>query len=157
MFFWYSLFQWSNGCWQFDLWFLCLFKIQLEHLEVHSSLIGEAWLGEFWALYFASVWKWKWSHSVVSDSLRPVDCSPPSSSTHGILQARILEWIAISFSNAWKWKVKVKSLSRVRLLATPWTAAYQAPPSMGFSRREYWSGVPLPSPLLVCEMSSIVR
>ena len=56
------------------------------------------------------------------------------------------EWVAISFSNAWKWKVKVKSLSRVRLLATPWTVAYQAPPSMGFSRQEYWSGVPLPSP-----------
>ena len=44
-------------------------------------------------------------------------------------------------------KVKVKMLSRVRLLATPWTAAYQAPPSMGFSRQEYWSGVPLPSPI----------
>ena len=56
------------------------------------------------------------------------------------------QWVAISFSNAWKWKVKVKSLSRVRLLATPWTAAYQAPPSLGFSRQEYWSGVPLPSP-----------
>ena len=63
----------------------------------------------------------------------------------GILQARTLEWVAISFSRAWKWKVKVKSLSRVRLLATPWTAAYQAPPSMRFSRQEYWSGVPLPS------------
>ena len=65
----------------------------------------------------------------------------------GILQARTLEWVAISFSNAWKWKVKVKSLSRVRLPETPWTAAHQAPPSMGFSRQEYWSGVPLPSPL----------
>ena len=58
------------------------------------------------------------------------------------------EWVAISFSNAWKWKVKVKSLSCVQLLATPWTAAYQAPPSMGFSRQEYWSGVPLPSPIV---------
>ena len=64
----------------------------------------------------------------------------------GILQARTLEWVAISFSNAWKWKGKVKSLSRVRLLATPWTAAYQAPPSMGLSWQEYWSGVPVPSP-----------
>ena len=62
----------------------------------------------------------------------PIDCSPPDSLVPGILQARTLEWVAISFSNAWKWKVKVKSLSRVRLLATPWTAAYQAPPSMGF-------------------------
>ena len=64
----------------------------------------------------------------------------------GILQARALEWVAISFSNAWKWKVKVKSFSHVQLLATPWTAAHQAPPSMGFPRQEYWSGVPLPSP-----------
>ena len=78
----------------------------------------------------------------------PIDGSPPGSSVPGILQARILEWVAISFSNAWEWKLKVKSISRVRLLATPWTAAYQVPPSMGFSRQEYWSGVPLPSPHL---------
>ena len=76
----------------------------------------------------------------------PIDGSPPGSPVPGILQARTLEWVAISFSNAWKWEVKVKSLSRVRLLATPWTAAHQAHPSMGFSRQEYWSGVPLPSP-----------
>ena len=76
----------------------------------------------------------------------PTDGSPPGSPVPGILQARTLEWVAISFSNAWKWKVKVKSLSGVQLLATPWTAAYQAPPSMGFSRQKYWSGVPLPSP-----------
>ena len=74
----------------------------------------------------------------------PVDSSSLGSSVPGILQA-IQEWVAISFSNEWKWKVKVKSLSRVWHSATPWTAAYQAPPSMGFSRREYWSGVPLPS------------
>ena len=73
----------------------------------------------------------------------PKDSSPPRSPVPGILQARTLEWVAISFSNAWKWKVKVKSVSCVRLLATPWTAAYQAPLSMGFSRQEYWSGVPL--------------
>ena len=76
----------------------------------------------------------------------PIDSSPRGSPIHRILQARTLEWVAISFSNAWKWKVKVKSLSRVQPSATPWTAAFQAPPSMGFSRREYWSGVPLPSP-----------
>ena len=76
----------------------------------------------------------------------PIDGSPPGSPIHGILQARTMEWVAISFSSAWKWKVKVKLLSRVRLLATPWTAAHQAPLSMGFSRQEYWSGVPLPSP-----------
>ena len=68
--------------------------------------------------------------------------------------------------SAWKWKVKVKFLSRVRLLATPWTEAYQAPPAMGFSRREYWSGVPVPSPLpfgahvnlcMVVHMSTCLR
>ena len=78
----------------------------------------------------------------------PRDGSPPGCPVSGILQARTLECVAISFSNARKWKVKVKSLSRVRLLATPWPAAFQAPPSMGFSRQEYWSGVPLPSPFL---------
>ena len=76
----------------------------------------------------------------------PIDSSQPGSPVPGILQARALEWVAISFSNAWKWNVKVKSLSRVQLLATRWTAAHQALPSMGFSRNEYWSGVPLPSP-----------
>ena len=75
----------------------------------------------------------------------PIDGSPPGSTIPGILQARTLEWVAISFSNASKWKVKVKSLSRVRLLVTPWTEAHQAPPPMEFSRQEYWSGVPLPS------------
>ena len=73
----------------------------------------------------------------LSDSM---DCSLPGSSVHGILQARVLEWVAISFSNAGKWKVKGKSLSCVQLFATPWTAAHQAHPSMGFSRQEYWSG-----------------
>ena len=76
----------------------------------------------------------------------PIDGSPPGSPIPGILQARTLEWVGISFSNAWKWKVIAKSLSRVQPSATPWTAAYQAPPSMGFSRQESWSGVPLPSP-----------
>ena len=79
----------------------------------------------------------------------PIDGSPPGSPIPGILQARTLEWVAISFSNVWKWKVKVKSLSHVRLFATPRTAAYQALPPMGFSRQEYWSGVPLPSPTCV--------
>ena len=70
----------------------------------------------------------------------PIDGSPPGSPVPGILQARTLEWVAISFSNAWKWKVKMKSLSHVRPSVTPWTAAHQAPPSMGVSRQEYWSG-----------------
>ena len=77
----------------------------------------------------------------------PIDGSPPGSPVPGILQARTLEWVAISFSNAWRWKVKVKSLSRVGPSVTPWIAALQAPPSMEFSRQEYWSGVPLPSPI----------
>ena len=76
----------------------------------------------------------------------PIDGRPPGSPVPGILQARTLEWVAISFSNAWNWKVKVKSLSHVWLLVTPWTAAHQAPLSMGFSRQEYWNGAPLPSP-----------
>ena len=76
----------------------------------------------------------------------PIDGSPPGSPIPGILQAKTLEWVAISFSNAWKRKVKMKSLSRVRPSATPWAAAFQAPPSMGFSRQQSWSRVPLPSP-----------
>ena len=75
----------------------------------------------------------------------PIDGSPPGFPVLGTLQARTLERVAISFSDAWKWKVKVKLLSHVQLFATPWTAAYQVPLSMGFSRQEYWSGLPLPS------------
>ena len=96
------------------------------------------------------LWQLKLIHCAAAKSLQscptlcdPIDGSPPGSPVPGIHQARTLEWVAISFSNVWKWKVEVKSLSRVRLLATPLTAAYQAPPSMGFSRQEYWSGVPL--------------
>ena len=85
------------------------------------------------------------SHQLCPTLCDPIDGSLPGSSVPGILHTRTLEWVAISFSNAWKWKVKVKSLSRVWPLATLWTAAYQAPPSMGFPRQEYWSGVPLPS------------
>ena len=103
------------------------------------------------------------SHAATAKSLQscptlcdPIDGSPAGSAVPGILQAGTLEWVAISFSNAWKWKVKVKSLSCVRLLATPWTAAYQPPPSMGFSRQEYWSGVPLPSPHPHMQHSNII-
>ena len=87
----------------------------------------------------------------------PIDGCPPGSPVPGILQARTLEWVAISFSNAWKGKMKVNSLSRVRLLVTPWTVAHQAPPSMGFSRQEYWSGVPLPSPMLTARMTNYLE
>ena len=92
----------------------------------------------------------------------PIDSSQLGFSVPGILQARILEWAAISFTNARKWKVKVKSISRNWLLATPWTAAYQAPPSMGFSRKEYWVGchcllclMPHPSPKKAMRLLSI--
>ena len=88
------------------------------------------------------------SHQSCLTLCDPIDGSPPGSAIPGILQARTLEWVAISFSNAWKWEVKMKSLSRVHLFVTPWTVAYQAPlsMSMGFPRQEYWSGLPLPSP-----------
>ena len=106
-----------------------------------------------WRKIWSALYERRYAAAAAAKSLQssptlcdPIDCSPPGSPVPGILQARTLEWGAISFSIAWKWKVKVKSLSRVRLFVTPWTAAYQAPPSMGFSRQEYWSGVPLPSP-----------
>ena len=86
----------------------------------------------------------------------PIDGSPPGYPVPGILQVRTLESVAISFSNAWKWKVKLKLLSRVRLLAIPWTAAHQAPPSVGFPRQEYWSGVPLPSPVIYTTLQKTV-
>ena len=96
--------------------------------------------------------RWKQYAAAAAKSLQlcqtlcdPIDGSWPGSPVPGILQERTLEWVAISFSNAWKWKVKVKSLSRVQLLETPWIAAHQAPPSMGFSSQQYWSGVLLPS------------
>ena len=113
------------------------------HHPLTSTCPCHAWAGH---LLFSHCCCCCWVASVVSDSVRPHRQQPPGSPVPGILQARILEWVSISFSSAWKWKVKVKSLSRVRLLATSWTAAHQAPPSMGFSRQEYWSGVPLPSP-----------
>ena len=120
-----------------------------------------------------SIWKWAWcviravnsvksawikivtATATAAKSLQscptlcdPIDSSPPGSPFPGIHWARTLEWVATSFSNAWKWKVKAKSLSRVWLSETPWMAAHQASPSMGFSRQEYWSGLPLYS--LVC-------
>ena len=100
-----------------------------------------------WFIYFAAAAAK--SLQLCPTPCDPIDGSPPGPAVPGILQARTLEWVAISSSNAWNWKVKVKSLSCVRLLATLWTAAYQDPPSMGFSRQEYWSGVPLPSLLYI--------
>ena len=93
-------------------------------------------------------WFGHWAMWVLVTQLCLTFCNPMDSSVSGILKAIILEWVAISFSSAMKAKVKVKvkSLSCVRLFATPWTIAHQAPPSMGFSRQEYWSGLPFPSP-----------
>ena len=88
------------------------------------------------------------SHQSCLTLCDPIDGSPPGFPVPGILQARTLEWFAVSFSNEWKWKVRVKSLSRVRLFMTPWTAAYWAPPPMGVPRQEYWRGLPLPSPMI---------
>ena len=107
-------------------------------------------LGRTWCIYSAAAK----SHQSCPALCDPIDGSPPGSPVPGILQARTLEWVAISFSNAWKWKVKEKSLSRVRLFATAWTAAYQAPLPVGFSRQEYWSGVSLPSPETQIEVIS---
>ena len=126
------------------------------HSWFFSLLMCYMKLIDLWILTHSSISKinptWSW-YAAAAKSLQscltlcdPIDGSPSGSPVPGILQARTLEWVVISFSNAWKWKVKVKSLSPVWLLATRWTAAYQAPPSMGFSRQEYWNGVPLLSP-----------
>ena len=130
------------------LLFLSLFLVRLHHFWDLSSLTR----GWTWAPNSGSTHTH--AHTAAAKLLQscptlchPIDGSPPGSPVPGILQARTLEWIAISFSNAWKWKVRVKSLSHVRPSVTPWTPAYQAPPSMGFSRQEYWSGVPSPSPM----------
>ena len=109
---------------------------------LHLKQIGKAKKLSKWVSHAAAAAK---SLQSCPTLCGPIDGSPPGSAVPGILQARTLDWVAISFSNAWKWKVKVKSLCCAPLLATPWTAAYQAPPSMGFSRQEYWSGESLPS------------
>ena len=114
-----------------------------------ASLMSPALAGGFFTT--SATWEAQNAIAAAARSLQscltlcdPIDGSPPGSPVPGILQARTLEWVAISFSKGWKRKVKVKLLSRVRLLATAWTAAHQALPSMGFSRREYWSGVSSP-------------
>ena len=118
--------------------------------SMHCSSFNKNWFNVFSDFVLRNAMKLLHSLPLSAKSLQScltlcdhIDCSPLGSPIPGILQARTLEWVAISFSNAWKWKGKVKSLSRVWPSATPWTAAYQAPPSMGFSRQEYWSGVPL--------------
>ena len=113
-------------------------------MATHSSILvwRIPWTEEPGGLVTKGQTRLKWAHThtaATAESLQscPTLCDP----TPGILQARTLEWAAISFSNAGKGKVNVKLLSHVQLFTTPWTAAYQAPPSMGFSRQEYWSGI----------------
>ena len=128
---------------------LCLFILVILAI-FQTFLLYLLGVGALWYYCYSCFWHCLAITTTTTKSLQscptlcnPTDGSPPGSAVPGILQARTLEWVAISFSNAWKWKVK--SLSRVRLLATPWPAAYQAPLFMGFSRQKYWSGVLLPS------------
>ena len=118
------------------------------HLTINGSYLHHEFTGrdQFWFLIYTATAAAAKSPESCPTLCDPIDSSPPGSFVPGTLQARTLEWVAISFSNASKWKVKGKSLSHVRLFRTPWTAAYQAPLSTGFSRQEYWSGVPSPSP-----------
>ena len=137
----------DGGAWWAALSGVAQSRTRLKRLSSSSSSILY-WCSSFWLtslnmIISAAAAKSLQSCATLCD---PTDGTPSGSPVPGILQARILEWVAISFSNAGKWKVKVKSLSRVRLPATPWTAAHQAPLSMGFSRQEYWSGWLLPSP-----------
>ena len=126
-------------------WCMCLkSQTQLNQLSTHAHWLPGTEIRHIF--YYTTARQSGTAMTLCPTLCNPTDGSPPGSPVPGILQARTLEWVAISFFNAWRWKVKVKSLSHVRLLATPWTAAFQAPPSMGFSRQEYWSGVPLPSP-----------
>ena len=138
-------------CWEtyFFFWWREEFDILeiTSKLKIHVPLSHSSCLPHpTYPTYLAAAAKSLQSCPTLCD---PIGGSPPGSPIPGILQARILEWVAISFSSAWKWKVKVKSLSRVRLLVTSWTTAHQAPPSMEFSRQEYWSGLPLPSPRIL--------
>ena len=126
-------------------------EFQLQHQSF--QLISQDWSPLGWTGWFTAAKSFQ-SRLTRCD---PIDGSPPGSPVPGILQARTLKWVAISFSNAWKWKVKVKSLSSVRPSATPWTAAYQASSSMGCSRQEYWSGVPLPSPWFTASLYIIPK
>ena len=139
---------WKSGFWFLWKYYLNIFKKEwktwIEYIKSCKHCQRDKRLSQWCSLqlYAAAAAKSLQSCPTLCD---PTDSSPPGSPILGILKARTLEWVAISFSNAWKWRVKVKSLSHVWLLVIPWTAAYQAPASMGFSRQEYWSGVPLPS------------
>ena len=140
--------------WYLTVVLICI-SLMISVVEFHVP-IGHLYIFENCLFGFFCVCIFIEMYAAAANSLQscptlcdPIDGSSPGSPVPAILQARTLEWVAIFFCNAWKWKVKGKSLSRVQLFATPWTAAYQAPLSMGFSRQEYWSGVPLSSPIEV--------
>ena len=123
---------------------VCLWLLGLQHARFPWSSLNPTIIGRFftiWATRKAPLRQVAIKSLQSCPTLRdPIDVTPPGSPVPGILQARKLEWVAISFSNAWKWKSESEVAQSVRLLVTPWTAAHQAPPSMGFSRQEYWSG-----------------
>ena len=141
---WQTIQEVTKSWTQLSNWTTKAFQVSFYFVIVNVSFLSEG------TIQWSTLWSQAAAAAVSLQSCPtpcdPIDGSPPGSPVPGILQARTLEWVAISFSNAWKLRVKVKSLSRVWPSATPWTAAHQAPPSMGFSRQEYWSGVPLPSP-----------
>ena len=127
-----------------------LVRYLVKCLSIWICLTFFSWLEwDYWVKEYDHFWHLRHICHILLSKYCAAAAKSPGSAIPGILQARTLEWVAISYSNAWKWKVKVKSLSCVRPSANPWTAAFQAPPSMGFSRKEYWTGVPLPSPLVL--------
>ena len=128
----YSLSQWIT-----HRWFSCFIYIPRNHpwLSLSSTSIQSLNLSTIAAAAAAAAAAK--SLQLCPTLYDPIDGSPPGSPIPGILKVRTLEWVAVSFSNARKWKMKGNSLSHVWLLATPWTAAYQFPSSMGFSRQEY--------------------
>ena len=150
MFFWNSLaFSMIQQTWA--IWSL----VPLPFLKP-AWTSGSSWVTYCWSLAWRILSVTLLACAAAAKSLQscptlwdPIDGSPWGTPVPGILQARTLEWVAISLSNAWKWKVKVKSFSHVQLLATAWNAAHQPLLSMGLSSQEYWSGVPLPSLLLL--------
>ena len=157
LFLFYVLVFWPWGMWGLSptrnwTYTPCIGRQNLSHWTAKEV---PKWIYVLNADFLNSSLEVKWSEVAQScpNLCDPMDCSLPGFSAHGIFQARVLEWVAISFSSAWKWKwshstspSEVKSLSRVWLFATPWTVAYQAPLSMGFSRQYRWSGLPFPSP-----------
>ena len=140
----------TSECFAYEIWLFLSMFLLIGAIVICQFIykFGKNWANWIGNILFSALLCSAQSLQSCPTLCNPIEGSLPGSPAPGILQARTLEWVAISFSNSGKWKVKVKLLSRVRLLVTPWTAAHQAPPSMGFSRQEYWSGVPLPSPIL---------